>query len=218
MDKKELSKAIEILRKRYNVKIRREKPFEILVHGILSTRTKDTTTFPAQKRLLRAAGTPYKLARMKDKEIEKLIYPVGFYKTKAKLLKRSCAMLIDDFGGKVPSDKKDLMKLPGVGHKVAALVLVWAFGLPYIPVDTHVNRVSKRWGVVGEREKPERTEEILESMLPDRLKIIANHTLVMFGRDICKPVRPMCYRCPVYSYCAYKKKEYYRRIESGKLL
>lgn len=211
MDKIELSRVIKILGNKYNIKMEREDPFEILVHGILSTRTKDTTTFPAQNRLLKVAGTPKKILGMSTRSIEKLIYPVGFYRTKAKLLKKACSVLIKNFNGKVPKNKKDLMSIPGVGHKVASLVLVWAFGQPVIPVDTHVNRISQRLGVVNMKEKPEKTEEVLESMLPDRLKIIANHTLVKFGRDICRPITPQCYRCPVYRYCNYEKKDYYRQ-------
>jgi endonuclease-3 len=210
MDKKQLSKAIKALAKIYKVRAETGDPFEILVHGILSTRTKDTTTFPAQKRLLGKADSPYKMMHMKTSDIEKLIYPVGFYKTKSKLLKEACSVLIEKFHGKVPRNKKDLMSIPGVGNKVAALVLVWAFGLPYIPVDTHVNRIAQRLGAVKPKEKPEKTEEILETMLPKNLRLITNHILVQFGRDTCKPIAPKCYRCPIYSYCEYDKKGYYR--------
>ncbi len=214
MDSKTLSTVISVLGKKYHVKLEKEDPFEILIHGILSTRTKDTTTFPAQARLLKVAGTPDKIVKLDTHRIEKLIYPVGFYKTKAKHLKSACRVLLDRFGGKVPDNKEDLLMIPGVGHKVASLVLVWGFGLPYVPVDTHVNRISKRLGVVQDNRKPERTQIVLESMLSDRLRIIANHTLVQFGRDICKPMSPQCYRCPVYEYCEYKNKAFYRNRQS----
>ncbi len=209
MDRKNLSNVISILGSKYHVKIERKDPFEILVHGILSTRTKDTTTFPAQRRLLRVADTPAKLARLDTRRIERLVYPVSFYKTKSRHLKMACTVLLDRFGGKVPSDREDLLLIPGVGYKVAALVLVWAFGRPYIPVDTHVNRISQRLGVVKVGEKPELTEAVLESMLPPNLRVIANHALVQFGRDVCRPLAPQCYRCPVYDYCGYNRKSFY---------
>ncbi len=218
MEKKKVAKIVRILAALYTIKMEKEDPFEILVHGILSTRTKDTTTVPAQKRLLSVADTPYKMAKMKTKEISKLIYPVGFYRTKSRLLKRACTVLIKEFDGKVPKDKKELMSIPGVGNKVAALVLVWAFGLPYIPVDVHVNRICQRLGIVKPKEKPEKTEDILESLLPADLRIVANHSFVEFGKDICKPVAPQCYRCPIYDYCGYEKKEYYKNRHDLKRL
>lgn len=210
MTPKDFISAIKRLQKIYKIKIRRGKPFEILVHGILSTRTKDETTFPAQERLLRMADSPYKLSLLTRKQIEKAIFPVGFYKTKARMLKKTATELLEEFNGKVPGTKDDLLKLPGVGPKVASLVLVWGFGLPYIPVDTHVNRVSKRLGIVPKDSKPEETQQVIETILSDREKLIANHLLVTFGKDICKPISPLCYRCPVYDLCEYKEKEYYR--------
>ena len=130
----------------------------------------------------------------------------------AKLLKKTAEKLLDGFKGRVPRSKEELMELPGVGPKVASLVLVWGFGFPYIPVDTHVNRVSKRLGVVPKDSKPEHTQLVLESILSDKQRIIANHLLVAFGKEICKPISPLCNVCPVYGLCEYSKKEYYRSI------
>lgn len=216
MDKEKFLKAVSILQGRYKIKNRKEKPFDVLIHGILSTRTKDTTTFPAQRRLLSLADTPQKMLKLSDKEIKDAIYPVGFYRTKAKLLKRACRVLIDKYGGKVPDTKKDLMSLPGVGHKVASLVLVWGFGLPFIPVDTHVSRVSQRLGIVKKGTKPEKIEEFLEGITPAKDRILLNHLFVTFGRDICKPVSPLCYKCPVYELCEFSGKKYY--FDRGKKL
>ena len=117
-----------------------------------------------KKRLLAVAGTPDKILKLKTDDIERLIYPVGLYRTKARLLKRACRFLIINFNSRVPKDKKELMKIPGMGAKVASLVLEWGFNLPYIAVDTHVNRISQRLGAVPFNTKPEQAEKILEEM------------------------------------------------------
>lgn len=209
MEKENFVKAVSIISQKYYTKERKERPFEILVHGILSTRTKDTTTFPAQKRLLSIADTPEKIAKLPTKKIENLIYPVGFFRVKAKLLKRACKVLITEFNSKVPSNKVDLMKIPGVGEKVASLVLEWGFNLPYIAVDTHVNRISQRLGIVPVGTKPAKTEEVLESILDANLRISTNYSFVKFGREVCRPVSPKCGICPVYKYCGFKLKSKY---------
>ena len=213
MEKKTLIKIIKCLNKLYPVKIRRERPFEILIHGMLSHRTKDETTFPAQARLLKVANTPGKMMKLSRKEIQKLIYPVGFYKQKSKNILKSCKILIEKFNGKVPQTKEELMQLPGVGPKTASLVLVWGFNIPTIPVDVHVNRISQRLGIVPQENKPEKTQQVLENLIPDNLKeqkIIVNRVFVEFGKDVCRPVSPQCYRCPIYDFCKYEKKEFYK--------
>lgn len=216
MDKREFTRVVNIIEGLYKERSRRVDPFEILVHGILSTRTKDTTTFPAQKRLLSVAGTPQAIAAMPVRRIERLIYPVGFYRTKAKLLKRACIFLIANFYSKVPSNKKDLMSIPGVGPKVASLVLEWGFNMPFIAVDTHVNRITQRLGAVPAGTKPERTEEILEGMLNDKTKRKLNSSFVRFGREICRPVHPLCSKCPVFSLCEFEFKDVYANYGNDK--
>ncbi len=210
MDNQDFVKTVKIISKKYYTAERKTDPFEILIHGILSTRTKDTTTFPAQKRLLLAANTPEKIINLPIAKIEKLIYPVGFFHVKARLLKSACNVLIKKFDSKVPSTKKELMTIPGVGNKVASLVLEWGFNLPYIAVDTHVNRISQRLGVVPEGTKPEKTETIIEGILPPKLRIATNYSFVQFGREICRPVNPLCGKCPVYKYCGFKLKSKYK--------
>ena len=211
MDKEEFVKAVKVISRKYYTKERKASPFEILVHGILSTRTKDSTTFPAQKRLLLIADTPEKIVKLPKEKIEQLIYPVGFFRVKAKLLKSACKVLITEFDSKVPSNKADLMKIPGVGEKVASLVLEWGFNLPYIAVDTHVNRISQRLGIVPEGTKPAKTEAVLESILPANLRLFTNYSFVRFGREVCKPVSPRCGICPVYKYCGFKLKSKYAK-------
>ncbi len=212
MDKAKFVKAVIVISKSYYRKERKADPFEVLIHGILSTRTKDTTTFPAQKRLLAIADTPEKIMGLDSRQIEKLIYPVGFFHVKAKLLKRACRILVSDFNSKVPSNKADLMRIPGVGDKVASLVLEWGFNLPYIAVDTHVNRVSQRLGIVSHGTKPARTEAILESILSPALRIKTNYAFVRFGREVCRPVNPLCGVCPVYEYCGFDLKAKYAEM------
>ncbi len=210
MGGQEIGEILKILNKKYKIKAEKERPFEVLVHGILSTRTKDETTFAAQYRLLKLANIPKKLSKLDVRTIQKTIYPVSFYKTKSKLLKKAAEMLLADFNGNVPSSKEQLLKLPGVGPKVASLVQVWGFGMPSIPVDTHVNRISQRLGIVPKNNKPENTQIVLESILKPAQRMIANHVLVTFGQGICRPIAPQCYRCPIYSYCKFEKKEYYK--------
>ncbi len=210
MKRRSLPQIIHTLNSVYHVKVIKEKPFVILIHGILSTRTKDETTFSAQYRLLRLAGNPKKMARLGEKTIRNAIYPVGFYRTKARLVKRACSTLLSDFNGRVPSSKEELLKIPGVGPKVASLVLAYGFGIPSVAVDTHVNRISQRLGIVPVGNKPERTQDAIESLLSTKERILANHLLVTFGRDTCRPVSPRCYQCPIYRYCEYPRKKYYR--------
>lgn len=210
MVNKKLTTVILRLKKFYNVKPEREKPFVILVHGILSTRTKDETTFPAQERLLRVAGSPEKILKLSVSEIRKLIYPVSFYKTKAKHLKMACELLVDKYDSKVPRKREEIIGIPGVGPKVAALVLAYGFGVPAIAVDSHVNQISQRLGFVKKGNDPEDTEEFLEKNLNVPERLIANHVFVPFGKDICRPIAPHCFRCPIYDFCEYDKKAYYK--------
>lgn len=217
VEKDDFVKAVKIISKRYSSHEREADPFEILIHGILSTRTKDIITFPAQKRLLAAANTPEKIINLPVDQIQKLIYPVGFFHVKAKLLKSACNALVNNFDSKVPSTKKELMTIPGVGNKVASLVLEWGFSLPYIAVDTHVNRISQRLGIVPKGTKPEKTEGILESILSSKLRMAANYSFVQFGREICRPVAPLCGVCPVYKYCSFELKSEYKNKQLPKL-
>ena len=206
----EAEEVIKILQKRYKTKITKEDPFRILIHVVLSARTKDTTTFPAQERLFKVANTPEKILKLSTKKIEKLIYPVGFYRQKAKRLKKLCKMLIENFGERVPNNREVLMQLPGVGPKSAAIVLAYGFGIPTIAVDTHVNRISQRLGWVNKNTKPEKTQIEIEKLIPKKYHLLANHLLISFGRDVCRPIAPQCFRCPIYNYCKYEKKEYYK--------
>lgn len=178
-------------------------PFRILISTILSLRTKDQTTAAASARLFDLADTPEAILRLDEEWISKTIYPVGFYKTKAKAIRHICEKLIDEYGGRVPDDLDELLKLGGVGRKTANLVLTLGFGKPGICVDTHVHRISNRWGYV-ETKTPERTELALRAKLPAKYWIPINDWLVAFGQNLCAPVSPWCSKCPLAKWCARK--------------
>lgn len=176
-------------------------PFRILVSCLLSLRTKDEVTAVASARLFRRADTPAKMLQLREGTIARLIYPVGFYRTKAKVIRGVCRTLIDQYGGQVPDSLDELLKLKGVGRKTANLVVSIGYGKPGICVDTHVHRISNRWGYVKTR-TPEETEQALRRKLPRRHWIVFNDLLVSFGQNICKPISPLCSRCPVERHCA----------------
>jgi endonuclease-3 len=178
----------------------REDPFLTLIGCVLSLRTKDETTAAASNRLFRRARTPQKMLTLKPRELERIIFPVGFYRTKARAIRGICRDLIDKFGGRVPADIDQLLTLKGVGRKTANLVVTEAFGKPGICVDTHVHRISNRWGLVCTK-TPEKTEMALREVLPRRHWIEYNRILVAFGQTICQPVSPWCSRCPIEARC-----------------
>ncbi len=175
-------------------------PFLVLISCILSLRTKDETTLPASLRLFKLADTPDAILKLSIPVIEKLIYPVGFYKTKAKTLQRISQDLKERYGGKVPDDLDELLTLHGVGRKTANLVLTEGFGKFGICVDTHVHRISNRFGYIKTK-SPEETEMALRKKLPQEYWIEYNSLLVLWGQNICKPISPFCSKCAVYKYC-----------------
>ncbi len=205
MNRATLNKMLKRLNKLYHIEVRRERSFEVLIHGLLSHRTKDETTFPAQERLLKVADTPEKMLKLSAKEIQKLIYPVGFYRQKSKNILKTCKMLVEKHGGKVPKAKEELMQLPGVGEKTSDIILLFAYGKDVIPVDTHVEQISKRWHIADEKDKPEDIREKLHKLIPKNRAII-NQLLVQFGKGICKAPIPKCYMCPVERLCPYEHK------------
>ncbi len=176
-------------------------PFRILISCLLSLRTKDEVTGGASARLFRLADTPATMLQLRERTIARLIYPVGFYRTKAKVIRGVCRSLIEEYEGRVPDDIDELLKLKGVGRKTANLVVSVGYGKPGICVDTHVHRISNRWGYVKTR-TPEETEQALRRKLPRRYWIVFNDLLVSFGQNVCKPISPLCSRCPVERYCA----------------
>lgn len=175
-------------------------PFQTLISCILSLRTQDKTTAQASRRLFALADTPEKMARLTTKKIEKAIFPVGFYRTKAKNIRVICRTLTEKYSGRVPDEIDELLKFKGVGRKTANLVVTLGYRKPGICVDTHVHRISNRWGYVRTK-NPEETEFALREKLPEPYWIEYNDLLVTFGQHLCRPISPLCSRCPVEKYC-----------------
>jgi len=208
-EQERIEKIVETLKtslKKYGdpvvTKVAKEKrsPYRVLISTLLSLRTKDETTLKASERLFRVADTPEKMLKLSKEEIEKLIYPVGFYHRKAEQILKISKILIEKYNGKVPDSLDELLKLPGVGRKTANLVLNEGFGKLGICVDTHVHRISNRLGLVKTK-TPEQTEFALRKILPKKYWIIFNTLLVTLGQNICTPISPRCSICPIEQYC-----------------
>ena len=198
---RELTKVREAVRPTTLAEVeRRRDPFRLLVACVISLRTKDEVTAQASARLFAVAAAPEALARLPQSRIAKLIFPAGFYNTKAKQIREISRRIARDHGDRVPADREALLALPGVGRKTANLVLGLGFGIPAICVDTHVHRISNRLGLVRTK-NPEETEHALEKVLPRRLWIEINDLLVTFGPNVCQPVSPWCSTCPLAARC-----------------
>ena len=175
-------------------------PFVILISTLLSLRTKDEVTAVATDRLFELASTPEEMLKVPVDKIARTIYPVGFYRVKAKNIHHTCHELINRFHSNVPDNLDDLLSIKGVGRKTANLVVSLAYGKDAICVDTHVHRISNRLGYVKTK-TPDETEFALRKKLPRSHWIIYNTIMVAFGRKTCKPVSPLCSLCPVNQYC-----------------
>ena len=175
-------------------------PFLILISTLLSLRTKDRTTREAGDRLFAMARTPATMLKLPLKKLERAIYPVGFYQTKAKAIHQICRRLIDKYGGVVPDSIDELLTLPGVGRKTANLVVTIGYGKPGICVDIHVHRISNRWGYIKTK-TPEESEQALRRTLPKKYWITYNDLLVPYGQNLCLPVSPLCSVCKLTDLC-----------------
>ena len=177
-------------------------PFTTLISCILSLRTQDRTTVDASNRLYAVADTPEGIGAFSRKRLERLIYPVSFYRVKAETLREVSRDLIDRFGGEVPDSIDALLTLKGVGRKTANIVVTLAFGKPGIAVDTHVHRIANRLGYIESRNADE-TEMLLREKLPRRYWIVLNDLLVAFGQNHCTPTSPHCSTCPLDTHCGH---------------
>lgn len=175
-------------------------PYKILISCILSLRTQDRTTGEASERLFRLASRPDEMAKLSVNEIQKAIYPVGFYRVKAKRIKELSKAIVERYDSIVPDSLEELLRLKGVGRKTANLVITLGYNKPGICVDTHVHRITNRLGLVRTR-NPEETEIKLRKILPERYWIELNGLLVAFGQGICKPISPLCSICLINRYC-----------------
>jgi endonuclease III len=179
----------------------KDTPFVTLVSCLLSLRTKDKVTEQASRRLLIKYNTPEKLVQISEQQIASLIYPVGFYKTKAKRIKEISQVLLDKYQGKVPDRFEELLTLKGVGRKTANIVMIYGHKKHgYLPIDTHCHRIPNRLGWIKTK-KPEDTEHALKKILPSKYWDDFNDLFVTFGQTICVPISPFCSRCPVEQYC-----------------
>ena len=177
-------------------------PYRVLVRTILSQRTRDENTDQATNNLFSKYNDIYEVVGAPTEDVQELIKPAGFYRVKAGRIQEVSQILIDEYGGEVPDTLEELVKLPGVGRKTANCVLVFAFELPAIPVDTHVHRISNRMGLVNTK-TPDETEIELSKIAPKDLWIKLNDLMVQFGQNICKPTSPQCEMCPVNYLCDY---------------
>jgi len=209
MTDNEIHDAISILRrevKKYPIPIVTQyaqgerNPFHILISTLLSLRTKDQTTAEASHRLLSQADSPEKLILLSEDQIEKLIYPVGFYRVKSKSILSVCHSLINSYEGQVPDDLNELLRLKGVGRKTANLVITLGFNKAGICVDTHVHRIANRWGYIKTK-NPDETEMALRDKLPMDYWIEFNDLLVTYGQNLCVPISPWCTKCGIALYC-----------------
>jgi len=209
MKDSDIHKIIKILKedvKKWDIPVvsivaeRTRDPFKVLISCILSLRTKDGTTAQASQRLFSLADNPAEMSELSVKEIERVIYPVGFYRTKARNIKEICYTLIKDYDSKVPDEIDELLKLKGVGRKTANLVVTIGYDKDGICVDTHVHRISNRWGYIKTK-TPEESEMALRKKLPRRYWKIYNDLLVTFGQNLCKPISPLCSQCNLTKFC-----------------
>jgi endonuclease-3 len=179
-------------------------PYKILIGTILSARTRDETTTNVIKMLFSKFKNPEELSRANLKEIKELIQKIGFYNVKAARIKEVSKILVEKYNSKVPPNLEDLLSFPGVGRKTANCVLVYGFKKPAIPVDVHVHRISNRIGIVNTK-KPEDTEIVLQKSIDRKYWISVNETFVVFGQNICLPIKPKCNVCRLTKLCKYYK-------------
>ncbi|MBI5392612.1 endonuclease III [Candidatus Woesearchaeota archaeon] len=206
---KEIDKVMQILAEEYP-KFRkpivteyselRHDPFEVLISTILSLRTKDETTHTAWKRLSALANNPQNMVKLSAQEVEKAIYPVGFYITKAKTVIETCKLLLEKYDGKVPDDLDELLMIKGVGRKTANLVITLGFDKPGLCIDTHCNRFPNRLGWIKTK-NAEDTEFVLRELLPQKYWKVFNDYVVAYGQNVCLPVSPRCSVCRIKNYC-----------------
>ncbi|MGQ9618459.1 MAG: endonuclease III domain-containing protein [Candidatus Aminicenantia bacterium] len=211
VSKKRVVEVIEILKMEVrdfknpivtDIAVQTKDPFKVLISCLLSLRTKDSVTEKASERLFKIGETPEKLSNLSIEEIEKTIYPVGFYRTKARRIKEISRIIKEKYNSSVPDSMEELLRLKGVGRKTANIVMVYGFGKEGLPIDTHCHRIPNRLGWIKTK-GPEETEKVLRKLIPKKYWFDFNDLFVQFGQNICKPVKPLCNKCPVKEYCRY---------------
>jgi len=205
MRKNKVHTILELLAEAYpeaKCDLNYQNPFQLLIATILSAQTTDQKVNKITAQLFAEYPTPQKLLKASISKLEKIINPIGLYRTKAKRILETCEILVKEYNGEVPSDIDKLTKLPGVGRKTANVVLANAFNIPAFPVDTHVKRVAKRLGLTNETD-PEKVEKDLTNLIPLEYWIDTHHRLIYHGRKICLAKKPQCNNCPLNSNCSY---------------
>jgi endonuclease-3 len=213
MDSQTIARIINILEEKYGAQTLRSErttPFEVLIGTILSQRTKDEVTDVAATKLLGKARTPRQMMNLSKDEIIHLIKPAGFYRQKAGRILEISRILLNEYGGRTPETREELMRLPGVGPKTADCVLCFSYRQPCIPVDTHVKVIARRLGLTCS-EDPEKIREDLHNQIPEALRGRVNLLFVNFGKDVCRTVKPRCDICPLARYC-----DYFKTVKQGK--
>jgi endonuclease-3 len=215
---KNMKRIIDYIEQRYGKEInissmKNQEIFELLIETVLSQRTRDENSEKAAKQLFAIARTPKQILKLSMKKLQKLIKISGPYRQKAKKIKQISKIILEKYNGKIPDNRKELMELYGVGPKTSAIVLMYGFNIPAIAVDTHVFQVSKRLGLADLKDDVEEVKEGLESVFPKNKWYLINLGFVMFGKEICKPINPLCVKgaknCPFSGFCrAYKTKKF----------
>lgn len=207
MKKTDIDRVIVQLNDLYDLRTFHNKdPYKVLIRTILSQRTCDENTDKASETLFNKYPTMYDVADAPIEDLEVLVKQAGFYRVKSRRIKEVSQIIIDEFDSTVPNNLKELISLPGVGRKTANCVLVFAFNEPAIPVDTHVHRISNRWGLIKSK-NPDDSEEKLMKIVPKKYWIEINDLMVQFGQDICRPIHPKCEECPIADICDYYNRE-----------
>lgn len=202
---RDIDRIMEGLRSLYSLRVFEDRdPYRVLIRTILSQRTRDENTDEATARLFSEYPSMEDVAYAPVEKLEQLVRKAGFYHVKARRIREVSRIILEEYGGRVPDDIDELLKLPGVGRKTANCVLVYAFNKPAVPVDTHVHRISNRIGLVNTR-TPEETERALMEVIPRKYWIELNDLMVQFGQDICRPVGPRHEECPIADECEYYK-------------
>ena len=206
--RKRAEKIVDVLMETHpREKILIGSPYRALIHCIISQRMRDEVTYRVWEELFKRYKDMKTIAATPVEEMQEFLRKqgVGLWKTKGEWIVKASQILLQKYGGKVPDDIHELMKLPGIGRKCANIVLAYGFGKQAIPVDTHVNRISKRLGLAPPRVAPEKVEEYLVRLIPQDKWIYVNHAMVDHGRKICKPIKPNCDACPLRELCPYAK-------------
>ena len=194
-------KFAKIRRSRFVTFMEQQKnPYIVLIACILSLRTNDVTTYPATLKMLELASTPEDMMNVNEQELAEAIYPVGFYRNKARQIIALSKKIVEEYNGEVPSSIEEMLKLDGVGRKTANLVMAKGFNIPAICVDVHVHRIFNRLGIIKTK-TPEETEMMLRKIIPQKYWITLNTEFVTLGQNVCRPTKPMCPFCPINYYC-----------------